>query len=195
MHNSIDLAVRKFVDYPDKVRLNHLMAQLADGNRETFDEVYGLLWPVLKKFVLRFLGDDDLAEDIAQQSLMKVFYRAHTYDSKRDCLSWSMAIAANESKSYLRKATSMKDRHVSMEKVKDVTSIQATPEQVIIDDNLIQAIMDTLQTLNQREVDTILTAVHDLQRPTISSAAFRKRLQRAYQNLRSAWRDRHELLS
>jgi RNA polymerase sigma-70 factor (ECF subfamily) len=83
--------------------LNRNMAALADGERRAFDPVYRTLWPVLVRFVAVMSMDRMIAEDIAQQALLRILGRASTFDRTKDALAWSMTIAVNEYRSYRRK--------------------------------------------------------------------------------------------
>jgi RNA polymerase sigma-70 factor (ECF subfamily) len=71
------------------------MAELADGNRGAFDDVYALVWPLVRGFVGSHLRAGE-AEDAAQEALLRVFARASAFDSSRDALSWILGIAAWE---------------------------------------------------------------------------------------------------
>ena len=55
--------------------LQERMAELADGNRNAFDDVYALVWPLVRGFVGRHLRPAE-AEDAAQEALIRVFARA-----------------------------------------------------------------------------------------------------------------------
>jgi hypothetical protein len=83
--------------------LNRSMAALADGERGSFDPVYRTVWPLLVKMITSLSGDRMIAEDVAQQAMLKILGRVSTFDCSKDALAWSMAIAVNEYRSYRRK--------------------------------------------------------------------------------------------
>src|SRR5229473_7667030 len=114
--------------------LNRRMAALADGERVAFDPVYRILWPVLVRFVTVLSTDRMIAEDIAQQALLRILGRASTFDRTKDALAWSMTIAVNEYRSYRRKlgkAAADQREWALTEPIDD-----DTPEAIAVRDNL-----------------------------------------------------------
>src|SRR6266852_3051919 len=91
------------MDEVTRSQLNRSMAELADGERRAFDPVYRTLWPLLVRFVAVISGDRMIAEDMAQQAMLKILARVSTFDRSKDAVAWSMTIAINEYRSYRRK--------------------------------------------------------------------------------------------
>jgi DNA-directed RNA polymerase specialized sigma24 family protein len=73
--------------------LNRNMAALADGEQDALDPVYRALWPLLVRFVAAISGNRMIAEDIAQQAMLRIFARVSTFDRSKDAIAWSMCIA------------------------------------------------------------------------------------------------------
>jgi hypothetical protein len=125
------------------------MAALADGERRAFDPVYRTLWPVLVRFVAVMSTDRMIAEDIAQQALLRILGRASTFDRTKDALTWSMTIAVNEYRSYRRKlgkpAADQRERALT-EPIDD-----DTPEAIALRDNLVIHV----PTLGAREANVV----------------------------------------
>lgn len=163
------------------------MVRLAAGDRSAFEPAYQLLWPVLRRFARRMLGDDAAADDAAQNALLKVFIRCSELDVERDALTWTLGITAYECRS-LRKQRARK-REVGMEALGDRASEERGPENVLAARELEQAALDVLGTLAPIDVET-LRAMMEGRRPEIAAATFRKRLERALSRLRAAWRSR-----
>ena len=169
--------------------LNRNMAALADGERVAFDPVYRILWPVLVRFVTLLSTDRMIAEDIAQQALMRILSRASTFDRTKDALAWSMTIAVNEYRSNRRKfgnrATDPREWALP-EPIDD-----ETPEAITLRDNLRDAVRAVIGQLRPQDLEVVVAALYDVQRPPLLAAAFRKRLQRAVANTRTLWKRRH----
>src|SRR5260370_5596880 len=91
------------MDEATRSLLNRSMAALADGDRRAFDPVYRTLWPLLVRFVTVISGDRMMADDMAQQAMLKILARASTFDRSKDAVPWTMTIAANEYQSFRRK--------------------------------------------------------------------------------------------
>lgn len=177
------------MDQEARASLNRNMTALADGDRKAFDPVYRILWPLLTGFVGRMCGDRVIAEDIAQQSMLKIFSRASTFDRSRDALAWSLTIAGNEYRTYRRKLGNR--RMEALDLAVSLPANDETPETIVIRDNLNAAIRGVMGQIRPQDVDAVIAAVNEGERPPVTAAAFRKRLQRAIENSRLLWRRRY----
>ena len=183
------VADRAPMDEATRNLLNRNMAALADGERRAFDTVYRTLWPVLVRFVAVLSTDRMIAEDIAQRALLRILGRASTFDRTQDALAWSMTIAVNEYRSYRRKlgkAAADQREWALAEPIDD-----DTPEAIAVRDNLRDAARAVIGQLRPQDLEVLVAALYDSQRPPLLAAAFRKRLQRAVTNTRVIWKRRH----
>ena len=166
--------------------LNRSMAALADGDRGAFDPVYRTLWPLLVRFVAVISGDRMIAEDMAQQAMLKILARVSTFDRSKDAVAWSITIAVNEYRSHQRKlgnrATTQGEWTLAEPANDD------GPEAIAIRDNLRDAARAVMGQLGQQDLDVVVAAMYEGQRPPLAAAAFRKRLQRAVANTRLIWK-------
>ena len=177
------------LDEAQRAELSRHLAALADGDRRAFDPAYRTLWPLLVRFITALSGDPSLAEEIAQRAMLKIFSRVVTFDSTRDALAWSMTIALNEYRSYRRQ------RANSMSTLDESALAQVpendTPEAMAIRSNLQEAAREILTALRETDREAITAALYEGSRPTVSPAAFRKRLQRAVARARQLWQSRY----
>lgn len=177
------------IDEARRAELTRNLAALADGERRAFDPAYRTLWPLLVRFVSAVSGDGNLAEEIAQRAMLKIFSRVVTFDPSRDALAWSMTIALNEYRSYRRRranaVSALDESALSQIPEND------TPEAIAIRDSLREAAREILATLRQADQETIIAAIYEGSRPAVTAAAFRKRLQRALANARHIWKRRY----
>jgi RNA polymerase sigma-70 factor, ECF subfamily len=168
--------------------LNEAMARLADGDRSAFSTVFDTLWPLLSGFAKRLSPDRSDAEDAAQQALLEIFEHAHRYDPTRDVAAWALAITANECHAVRRKR---RRRAEPLDATSEaLPAHDATPEVAAIERDMIQLATEALGTLRAADAAT-LSAAWRGERPPIAPTAFRKRVQRATERLRAAWRSRH----
>src|SRR5690242_18385784 len=79
------------------------MTSAADGERTALDPLFAALWPPIVGYTRRFLGDPTLAEDIAQDTLVKLFARLHQFDRERDALTWALTFATWECRTARRR--------------------------------------------------------------------------------------------
>lgn len=174
------------MDEVTRSQLNRSMAELADGERRAFDPVYRTLWPVLVRFVAVISGDRMIAEDMAQQAMLKILARVSTFDHSGDAVAWSMTIAINEYRSYRRKfgnrATTQGEWTLA-----EPTDDDA-PEAIAIRDNLRDAARAVMGQLRPQDLEVVVAAMYEGQRPPLAATAFRKRLQRALANSRVIWK-------
>jgi RNA polymerase sigma factor (sigma-70 family) len=180
---------RALMDEAKRALLNHDMAALARGEREAFDAVYRVLWPLLVKFIAAASGDGAVAEDMAQLALLKIFTRVATFDATQDALAWSMTIAINEYRSHRRKMNNQladwNDGPLAALVAED------NPETTAIRENLSNAVKEAVGKLRSQDQETLIAAFYEGPRPHLTGAAFRKRLQRALANLRAIWKGRY----
>ena len=174
------------MDEVTRSQLNRSMAELADGERRAFDPVYRTLWPVLVRFVAVISGDRMIAEDMAQQAMLKILASVSTFDHSGDAVAWSMTIDINEYRSYRRKrgnrATTQGEWTLA-----EPTDDDA-PEAIAIRDNLRDAARAVMGQLRPQDLEVVVAAMYEGQRPPLAATAFRKRLQRALANSRVIWK-------
>ncbi len=178
------------MDCNEREQLQQAMTRLADGDRAAFVPVYEALWPVLRRFVERSLGNPCDADDVAQEALLKVFARASEFDPNREALPWTLGIASYECRTLRRRISRRREDHAAWE-LEAARQEGPSPEDDVIGRDLEAAALEALGTLRTRDAETILVATGGGARPPIPGATFRKRLERAVGRLRIAWRARH----
>lgn len=176
------------------LELDGLLRRLADGERAAFHPLFDALWPLLRRFARRFLGNEADGDDAAQQALLHVFARAREYDPDREALPWILAIATNECRTLRKKHIRRKE--VGSESLEVLAARQASPEQALILRDLKAALAEVFTELRPEDVDTLACAVAGdrAERPAVPAATFRKRVERALDRLRLAWRAKHDVL-
>src|SRR6516225_12501328 len=88
---------------PQRNAVHRAMVRLAEGDRGAFDAVFAGLWPELLVFVRSAMAGDPEAEDLAQQTLQKIFFRISDFDTSRDGVAWAFGIAIYEVRTLRRK--------------------------------------------------------------------------------------------
>ena len=100
-HMSSNSAVRS-IQSPEG--LNQLLKKIADGDRTAFAELYGDTSRKLFGILLRLLKRRDLAEEQLQETYVKVWQRAASFDpTKASAIAWMATIARNGALDELRK--------------------------------------------------------------------------------------------
>lgn len=135
-----------------------LMLRAAKKDREAFGELYTLLGPKLKGYMMRFCRDGAKAEELTQEVLLTAWRRADRYDPARaSAETWIFTIARN------RVIDSVRKRKLSEADKRDPMWVVPSPEA-----------SDT-QVDNKQRAERIQTAVEalpDPQRAVVERAFF-----------------------
>ena len=168
------------------------MTAAADGDRAAVDPLFQALWPIVAAYAARFLGNAALAEDCAQESLVKLFGQLDRFDRERDALTWALTHATWQCRTERRK---------QQRRAEDSAAPLATDPDLASDDRekleereLVRAALDMLATLPDRDRDVIAASLTDDDelRRALAPATFRKRLERALGRFRASWRSRYD---
>jgi RNA polymerase sigma-70 factor, ECF subfamily len=158
------------------------MTRLADGDRSATAALVAALWPVLCAFARRAVGDADDAEDIAQESLIKIAARIADFDTSRDGLSWAFAIASFEVKSHLKRISRRREIAGSTT-IEEMAHEEPSPEGRVLDEEVEQTLRQSLARLTSADLQTLASSA------AVMPPALRKRRQRALARLRAVWRE------
>jgi RNA polymerase sigma-70 factor (ECF subfamily) len=169
--------------------LTEWMIRLADGDRAAFHPVFEALWPLLSRFSERLLTNRADAEDAAQQALLKIFARASEFDPGREALPWALAIAANECRT-------TRKRRLRSREVQEIQegATERGPEDNAIERELAAALESVIEELRPEDKATLQDLLNESRPGSLGAATFRKRVQRAIERLRAAWRAKHGTL-
>ena len=83
---------------------------IATKSHEDYTKLYNRVKPGLTKYIANVIKDGDIAEDIAVNTLIKLWTKIDQYDPQYQITTWLYRIAMNESLGYIRqrnKSTSM----------------------------------------------------------------------------------------
>ncbi|MFH2108018.1 MAG: RNA polymerase sigma factor [Chrysiogenia bacterium] len=85
--------------------MNGLIAKLKDGNEAAFKEVMAMYKKPIYNYLSMLLGDRQSAEELTQDTFVKVYFKAHTLktDNPQACKAWIYSIATNLARSEFRK--------------------------------------------------------------------------------------------
>jgi DNA-directed RNA polymerase specialized sigma24 family protein len=176
------------VETRQRARIQEDLTALAAGDRSAYRPVFAALWPLMRRFCERSLRDPDLAQDAAQTALMKLFLHAAEFEPDRDPVAWALGFAAFECRT-------TRNRVAGRREERDAGLLAAlpagapSPEDATLEAELQRAAAELLGSLRPQDAATLHAALGG-SRPT-GSPVFRKRLQRALERLRVAWRHTH----
>jgi len=145
--------------------LSLLMAVLAEGDVELAERLqrrdpqalaalYDRYGRLAYSLIVRVVRDGALAEDLVQETFLRVWNRAQGFDAQRGALGpWLLAVARNRAIDYLRSAGGRERNALELEEV-DHPSLYTDMERDILASDKARIIRAALEKLapNQREV-------------------------------------------
>ena len=79
-----------------------LVAAFLEGDSRAFTELVGRYHVRLLNFIYRTIGDRDRAEDLVQETFVRVYRHLHRFDQSKKFSTWAYTIAGNLAKNELR---------------------------------------------------------------------------------------------
>jgi len=108
--------------FQDRVSLNkvkmdeqELIRRVQSGDEGAFEEIVTVYKHKIINFLYQLTGDYERAVELAQETFMRVYFKAHRYQPIAPFSSWIYAIASNLAKTDLKK--SRRYQHVPLEDV------------------------------------------------------------------------------
>src|SRR5258706_10316101 len=129
------------------------MSAAADGDRAAIDPLFQALWPALTGYATRFLGDRALAEDTAQDAIIKLFGQLDRYDRERDALTWALSHTTWACRTLRRRA----QRRAEDSRVPD----RAAEPVGFEERDLVRAALEAVSTLPARDIEILAAALSD----------------------------------
>jgi len=100
----LPFAWRDVISIADTDQLRQLLAQCSLGDRRAFETLYRSVGPRLHGVALRFMGRADLAEEVLQESFVRIWNNASRYEAHLSApLTWMINITRNQAIDQLRK--------------------------------------------------------------------------------------------
>ena len=150
-----------------------LIERFQNGDEQAYIELVNRYRDRLMNFVYRFVNDYEQSEDIAQETLIKLYTHKHYYKKIAKFSTWIYTIAANLAKSELRKKKSRKVTNLSQmstqEKEYELPADQPDIDQAIESEFIEKRIQAAIQKLPLHfKTVTILRDIQELSYQEIS---------------------------
>ena len=151
-----------------------LIERFQNGDEHAYIELVNRYRDRLMNFVYRFVNDYEQSEDIAQETLIKLYTHKHYYKKIAKFSTWIYTIAANLAKSELRKKKSRKVTNLSQmstqEKEYELPADQPDTDQAIESEFIEKRIQAAIQKLPLHfKTVTILREIQELSYEEISN--------------------------
>ncbi|MBU8870302.1 MAG: sigma-70 family RNA polymerase sigma factor [Gemmatimonadales bacterium] len=109
-----------------EIRDEDLIVHVQNGRRKAFDEIVSRYKGRLFSFILRMVKDPDLAEELTQETLIRVFVHAGKYREIAKFSTWVFTIATNLVRNKMRQR-SRRPRLVSLNPAPDEGEMPVDP--------------------------------------------------------------------
>src|SRR5204863_5915534 len=80
-----------------------LVAAIAQGDKRALQTLYGRHNVRVYRFVLRFLNDESMAQDMVSEVFLDVWRQADRFEGRSKVSTWLLAMARNKALSVLRR--------------------------------------------------------------------------------------------
>lgn len=177
-----------------------LIDRFQKGDEQAYVELVNRYRDRLMNFAYRFVNDDEQAEDIVQDTLLKLYTHRHYYRNIAKFSTWIYTIAGNLAKTELRKKKRHKVTNLSQmgreEREYELPAVEAESGQIVQEQYAEKQIQQAIQTLplHFRTV-IILRDIQELSYEEISNivdvplGTVKSRINRARLQLQKALKD------
>ena len=151
-----------------------LIARFQDGDEQSYIELVKRYKDRLINFVFRLVNDRDQAEDIIQDTMLKLYTHKHYYKNIAKFSTWIYTVAGNFAKTELRKKKTRKVTNNSQlgyeDRDYDPPSNEPSPQKLVEDDFINSKIHDAIDNLPEHfRIVTVLRDIEKLPYEEISS--------------------------
>ncbi len=141
---------------PDK----DLLLDLVNGDTEAFNILVDRYKNRLLNFVYRFVKDYDVAEDIVQETFLRVFRKRRDYKAIANFSTWIFTIAGNLAKSELRRRKRWRflsiDATDEEEKSYDIQDPGMRPDRIAAVRMLNESVQDSIDKLQSKYKEALI---------------------------------------
>jgi len=136
---------------------SELLQRYRQGDEEAFREIITRYKNPLYAFLRRFVSQDDVVEDVFQETFLQLYASRDSFDSNRPLRPWLFTIAANKAKDALRKM--QRQSSMSMGAIADagdfsldevvniLTSYDTTPEDEVSAEETAQRVRQVISEM------------------------------------------------
>jgi RNA polymerase sigma-70 factor (ECF subfamily) len=125
-----------------------LIRQVQEGNEVSFEKIMTIYKSRIVNFIFRLTGDYEKAVELSQETFMRVYFKANKYKPIAPLSSWIYTIAANLTKTELKKM--QRFDHIPLENVHNHLSSGIAVNEDHENSAMVKELKKTLNTLHPR---------------------------------------------
>lgn len=139
-----------------------LLRRLKDGDAEALAELYDAYCTIIYRLILRIVQDPGVAEELVQETFLKLWKRAHLLDKGASSIGpWIVTIARNRAIDYLRSTGSRLPSHsVSLESIGH-RAVFAACDRELMNSPEVQQLREAVGKLNPNQRQVIELAYYE----------------------------------
>jgi RNA polymerase sigma-70 factor, ECF subfamily len=112
-----------------------LIARLQRRDPQALAELYDRYGKMAYSLVLRVVRDSAIAEDLVQETFLRVWNRVHSVDSDKGSIGpWLLAIARNRAIDYLRSSAGRERKAVELDEIEHASLYHQMEAEILVSD-------------------------------------------------------------
>jgi RNA polymerase sigma-70 factor, ECF subfamily len=112
-----------------------LLARLQRRDPQALAELYDRYGKMAYSLVLRVVRDNAIAEDLVQETFLRVWNRVHSVDSEKGSIGpWLLAIARNRAIDYLRSSAGRERKAVELDEIEHASLYHQMEAEILVSD-------------------------------------------------------------
>ncbi len=133
----------------------NLIKDCLQGDKNSFKELISPYKNKLYNYLFRFTGSLETAEDLMQESLIKIWLGLSNYSERNSFSSWLFSIAHNTAIDYLRKEKMMFSE-IEPEMIAEENRSQANPHQLLVGKETERIFLSAVRNLPLKQQDVFM---------------------------------------
>ena len=140
----------------------HLVERLKRREPQAMSEMYDRYGRATYSLILRIVRNTGVAEDLVQETFLRIWNRVHAFDSERGALGvWMLAVARNRALDYVRSMDGRMAQCASQFEERESPGAFADFEQNLLNIDRVRLLRDALAKLNPNQREVIEMAYYE----------------------------------
>ena len=148
----------------DRAQLSGLLARVATQDQRALAELYDLTSPILYGLLMRMLRRPEWAQEALQDSYLRVWQRAETYDAaKGEPIGWLIGVARYRALDILRnrRPDDVEPPSAVSPETADLAGLEPGPEDSAVEREGLQRLMRCMRGLTEVQRKSVLLAYYE----------------------------------
>jgi RNA polymerase sigma-70 factor (ECF subfamily) len=139
-----------------------LVERLKRRDPEALAELYDRFGRLAYSVIIAIVRDVGIAEDLVQETFLRVWNRAHAFDGERGAMGpWLLTVARNRAIDYIRSAAARMDRNATELEEREHPSTFVNAERDMVNFDQGRIIRGALAKLNENQKKVIVLAYYE----------------------------------